>query len=458
MKQSAYRAACRFGLGASRRDLNAAGDDPVGWLTGQLSTPPAGPPASPSRESLTETFRVIRESRAARQQAAQSPSAEDDAAPPENPFRGELREAVAAQTLTQFRYAAETPAPFQERLVRFWSNHFTVSVRGRPQLLGSCLAYENEAIRPALGGHFGGLLTSVVRHPVMLIYLDNVQSMGPESIVGRRRDRGLNENLAREILELHTLGVHGGYEQKDVQALAGMLTGWTVGNERLERLGAVPGAFAFVPYMHEPGAFEFLGRRYPEGGEEQATAALTDLARHPATAEHVATKLVRHFVSDKPPERAVASITRVFRETDGHLPSVHRALVELPEAWDPEQQKFKTPQELLLSVYRGMALPPGDVRAVLGPLKLLNQIPFTASSPAGWPDEHAPWSAPVALKQRIEWALAFGRRAARGVDLSEISATLVDPRDEALRQSVARAESTVQALGLLLAAPGFQWR
>ena len=292
----------------------------------------------------------------------------------------------------------------------------------------------------------------------MLLYLDNVQSMGPDSLMGRRRGRGLNENLAREILELHTLGVHGGYGQDDVKALAGMLTGWTVGSERFPGPGGEPGTFTFVPAMHQPGSFRLLGRRYPEDGVRQARAVLTDLARHPATAEHVATRLVRHFVADEPPADAVQAVARVFAETDGHLPSLHAALPELPDAWDPDRRKLKTPFELLVSAHRGLDLPVGPARSVLGPLRLLNHLPFHAPSPAGRPDEAAHWGAPTALKQRIEWGLAMGRRLASRVNVSRASERLVPAWDQSLAIQVDRAPSTGEGLGLLLAAPSFQWR
>ncbi len=342
--------------------------------------------------------------------------------------------------------------------MRFWFNHFTVSVQGRPQLIGACLPFENEVIRPGLGGHFADLLLNVTAHPVMLSYLDNAQSIGPDSRAGRRSGRGLNENLAREILELHTLGVDGGYQQDDIRALAAMLTGWTVGNERLRRLGAEPGAFAFVPVMHQPGAQTFLGRRYPEGGQEQALQALRDLASHPATAGFVAGKLVRHFVADQPPAGVVEQISRVFQETDGHLPSLHRALTELPQAWSTAERKLKTPYELVLSAHRGLALPVQRPGQVLGPLRTMNHVPFTAPSPAGWPDERAHWSAPSALIQRLEWGVAYASRAANQVDVRAVTDLLVAAESSELAGSLSRAESPAQALGLLLASPDFQWR
>ncbi len=454
------RAASRFGMGFAHQDLQAAGNDPVGWLRAQLQSAEPGPPAPASRTTLADAARALRALRRRRQGTPESSSATNGADTDGLPDRRrrERRAAVMAQSLERFRHAVLTRAPYRERLVHFWSNHFTVSMRGRPQIAATCLAYENEAIRASLDGHFSAMLRTVVAHPVMLIYLDNAQSVGAESPAGRRRGRGANENLAREILELHTLGVDGGYGQADVQALAGMLTGWTVGSERFRGLGAEPGAFAFVPAMHQPGSFRLLGRRYPEDGVDQARAALTDLARHPATARHLATRLVRHFVADDPPADAVETLARVFRETDGHLPSVHAALLDLPQAWDPHRRKLKTPFELLVSAHRALDAPMGPERTVLGPLQLMNHVPFSAPSPAGWPDRAAHWGAPTALKQRVAWGLAMGHRLAGDVAVSRATKRLLPEDDVALAGSVAAAASPGEALGLLLAAPAFQWR
>lgn len=460
MKTEQYRAANRFGLGVSSADLSAAAGDPRGWLGAQLKPGNAAGPRLPaSRETLAAYGKALFERRQAQRGAAGDEQRIAELEASQAGFRRETRQVIADQTAERFRYALTTTTPFRERLVQFWSNHFTVSGQGKPQILGSCPAYENEAIRTSLDGQFEQMLLRVTAHPVMLLYLDNVQSMGPDSQAGRRRHRGLNENLAREILELHTLGVDGGYTQNDVKALAGMLTGWTVGNEQLQRLNATPGEFAFVPFMHQPGSFHLLGKHYPEGGAQQARDALVDIARHPATAHFLATKLVRHFVSDEPPADSVAQIARIFRDTDGHLPSVHQALIELPRAWNTTSRKLKTPYEFLLSAHRGLELPLGRTGVVLGPLRVMNHLPFSAPSPAGWPDIASHWGSSTALRQRIEWAIAFGGRAANAVDVRATAARLLPPESAGgLEKSLERAASPAQALGMLLASPGFQWR
>ena len=196
------------------------------------------------------------------------------------------------------------------RLVMFWSNHFCVSANKGP-VRGMAGAYEREAIRPHVLGRFVDMLLAVERHPAMLVYLDNHVSIGPNSRAGLNRGLGLNENLAREILELHTLGVGGGYTQEDVTNLARILTGWTVAN--LANPVGEPGRFFFAPARHEPGAWTVLGKRYGEAGMAAGEAVLRDLARHPATARHIARKLARHFVSAEPPAALVARLTPASR-------------------------------------------------------------------------------------------------------------------------------------------------
>ena len=458
VSQNQFRAANRFGLGTSKTDLQAMGSDPLQWLLGQLkSTPASGPKVPASATSIATNGASLRARREAQRDAnadADRIAALEDQ---QRDFRRHSRRILMRQSELRFDYAVKTAAPFRERLVHFYSNHFTVSRQGKPQLLGSCVAYENEAIRASLDGNFEDLLLRVVSHPAMLLYLDNAQSMGADSMIGRRRNMGLNENLAREILELHTLGVDAGYTQNDVSALAAMLTGWTVGSERLRRLHAEPGEFVFASPMHAQGQFRLLGKRYAAGGVEQGREALKDLARHPATARFVSTKLVRHFVADHPPARAVDELTQVFIASEGHLPTVHEALVNLPECWDLETRKLKTPHEFLVSVFRGLDLSAPRAEVVLGPLRLMNHFPFTAPSPAGWPDEAAHWGA--SLKQRIEWAVAFGQRMGTSVDVREAAQRLAPPdAATALKVSIRRAESSAQGLGLLLASPDFQWR
>jgi uncharacterized protein (DUF1800 family) len=313
-------------------------------------------------------------------------------------------------------------------------------------------------VRRHLDGHFADMLVAVEQHPVMLAYLDNLQSLGPSSRAGRRRSgRGLNENLAREILELHTLGVDGGYTQEDVTSLARIITGWSIADGR--RIRGKIGTFAYVDAMHEPGSHRLLGRDYREDGVHQGERALRDLAGHPSTARFIATKLVRHFVADDPPATAVESIAEIFRASDGHLPTLHAALVELDESWDPRSRKLKTPNELVVSALRGLDLARLPDKPVLGSLRLLNQYPFTAPSPAGWPDSAEHWGSPNALLQRIDWSTQVGRRLGSARQPRSLLAHMSDPEaSAALAIAVERAASASQGIALLLAGPDFQWR
>jgi len=260
-----------------------------------------------------------------------------------------------AEVQARFARLVDTENAFLERLVLFWSNHFAVSLaKGGPMrvLAG---AFEREAIRPHVLGRFADMLVAVEKHPVMLIYLDNQQSIGPASRSGQNGRRGLNENLAREILELHTLGVDGGYSQDDVTSLARIITGWTFVQPDDDALYG--GRFTFAPVRHEPGRHVLLGKTYPEGGLEQGEEALADIARHPAAAHHIAAKLARHFVADDPPPALVENLTHVFRITDGDLYAVSYALVDAAEAWDREARKLRSPEEFVIAAFRALRRP-----------------------------------------------------------------------------------------------------
>lgn len=320
-------------------------------------------------------------------------------------MRQEIRHQVLDANAARFAQAVTTQAPFAERLVLFWSNHFTVSYAGKPILAALTCAFENEAIRPHVFGRFEDMVLSVARHPAMMLYLDNATSVGPNSAAGQRRSAGLNENFARELMELHTLGVDGGYTQSDVTEMARILTGWTM----------VPkdgGGFVFVDHRHEPGARKVMGRTYPEGGEEQGLAAIHDLCSHPATARHIATKLARHFIADTPPQSAVNALAESFSHSGGDLKAVYRTLIALPESWQSPAAKVKTPYELVVSAFRALDIAPDKIpfQSVFGSLSLMGQRPFSALSPAGWPDTADDWLSSGILMTRIEWCHALAQR------------------------------------------------
>ena len=359
------------------------------------------------------------------------------------------------EAIARFAHGMRQSLGFVERLVLFWSNHFCVSVRKGPTVRVVAGAYEREAIRPHVLGDFAAMLTAVVRHPTMLVYLDNRGSIGPTSRAGLNRKRGLNENLAREILELHTLGVDGGYSQRDVGALARMLTGWTVAGP--DGRAAPPGAFVFNPNAHEPGPQTLLGRAYAAGGADQAEAALANLALHPATARFIARKFARHFVADDPPPALVARLEADFRRTGGNLGSLARVLVTSEEAWTVPATKVRTPYEFLLAASRATGVAPANPSQVLGPLNAMGQPLWAPAGPNGHPDTAGDIAAPEAMTARLEAASVLARRM-RGAaaDPRALQQALFgDLSSPDSRQAVIRAESAEQGLALLFLSPEF---
>jgi uncharacterized protein (DUF1800 family) len=485
LTKDAAIAANRFGLGARPRDGRAIGGDPKGWLEQQLELPAA--PASAGTPESARVLAEIRELRVARQIAAQAranlvrPQAPPPAAAPPSPgidaqaireFGAFVRERYVAQTAWRHRVAIETDRPFVERLVHFWSNHFAVSADKQP-LAALAGLYEQEAIRPRVTGNFYDLLLAAERHPAMILYLDNQASMGASSqaatFVRRNRGRelGLNENLAREILELHTLGVDGGYTQADVTELAKVLTGWSIGGElaegraalaRLGGGGGKPGEFHFRAPMHEPGDKTILGQRYRERGAEEGEDVLRALALHPKTASHLATKLARHFVADDPPPKLVERLAGAYVDSDGELSIVYRALLDANESWREPLAKFKTPHDFAISAYRLLDVVPEDLDAVTAFLTQAGQRPYTPGSPAGWPDTAASWNGGDALLKRIELASAVGRRVGDRIDPLARAGDVLGALGEHTTMSIRGAESGAQAFALLLASPEFQRR
>ena len=490
LRQDAAIAANRFGLGARPGDAAAIGADPQGWLSAQLTSARDAAPANPpeSARVLTE----VRELRATRQVAAQvranATRPSDQAAPPASPgidrqaireFGGFIREHYVEQTAERHRLAITTDRPFAERLVHFWSNHFAVSADKQP-LAALAGLYEREAIRPHITGKFYDLLLAAERHPAMILYLDNQASMGPSSTAAtfvrrnRGRELGLNENLAREILELHTLGVDGGYSQADVTEFAKVLTGWSIGGtlgegggRAVARVGGDPGRpgeFHFRGLMHEPGDKTILGKRYRERGADEGEEVLRMLALHPNTARHLATKLARHFVADDPPPKLIDNLADVYIRNDGELEGVYRALIEAEESWREPRAKFKTPHDFVISAYRSLDSVPEDLRPITAFLTQAGQRPYAPGSPAGWPDTAANWNGGDALLKRIEFAAAAGRRVplrglprgvGDGMDPLALAGEVLGEISEHTTMSIRDAADRAQGFALLLASPEF---
>lgn len=367
--------------------------------------------------------------------------------------------AVAARAQT----ALTSPSPFAERLVHFWANHFAVSV-DKLVVIGLAGQLEFEAIRPHVMGKFGDMLQAVERHPAMLLYLDQAASIGPNStggqIAARRQNAGLNENLAREILELHTLGVRTGYGQGDVTELARALTGWTVAGlgrgagARFVGIDGEPGSFVFAARLHEPGSRTVLGRPFAQAGEDQAAAVLDFLGTHPATARHITTKLARHFAGDDPPVALVARLETAFLKTGGDLPSLYRVLVDAPECWIAPPVKFKNPWEWSIGAMRALGLREVQPQAVTGLLTQLGQPVWRPGSPAGWDDVAASWAGPDAVMRRVEAAERMAGRISDTLDARARASQLFPAAlSDTTAQAIARAESPSQGLALLLVAP-----
>jgi len=483
----------RFGLGA--RPDEPAPADPPRWLLAQLdrfeprptalaSVPVRSVVAARLGDYLEQLRRLRRsiggEMNAMRRtgMAATTPGTTGDpndqlAGLPQEVrryIRQEARTAYLAAVAGRMNAALTTPAPFAERLVHFWANHFAVSIDKLPVIgLGGLL--EMEAIRPNILGRYSDLLLAVEQHPAMLLYLDQAQSIGPNSRAGtllknRRRGAnragGLNENLAREILELHTLGVNGGYGQADVGELARALTGWTVSGlargsgARLAGLGGEPGAFRFSPMIHEPGARTILGRRYDQEGEAQGRAILADLAAHPATATHLATKLARHFAGDEPPPALVSRLAETYRRTGGDLAALYRVLVEAPETWAAGPVKFKTPWDWSVSALRAVGTRALEGEAAAGLLNQLGQPVWRPGSPAGWDDSAPSWAGPDALVRRVEAAERIAGRTSGAIDARALAQRIFPGTlTPATAEAISRAESPGQGLALLLVAPEF---
>ena len=434
----------RFGLGARPGDQALVGRDPRGFVRQQLSR--SALLSAPGLDSAAANLRANRqiEMQRERQRAAAVAGVKPPPLPPveDRIFRAEIS--------ARFTRLVEIDGGLVERLVLFWSNHFAISSAKGNHVKVMAGAFEREAIRPFVLGRFADMLRAVETHPAMLFYLDNNQSIGPLSRSGLNSKRGLNENLGREILELHTMGVDGGYSQADVTALARAITGWSVVWPDEDMIHG--GNFAFGPARHEPGAQTVLARSYTEDDQAQGLAVLDDLARHPATARHITRKLAAHFIADAPPQALVDQLATVFLTSDGDLGAVIRALVETPIAWEAPLAKLRPPQEFLVAAMRviGAVTEPG---AVVEMLNNLGQPLWQPTGPNGWGDTVADWAAPQAMAARLDLAAQWGRRndAIDPLGLAEAVFGAGLTRDT--RDAIARAESRRQGLAILLMAP-----
>lgn len=485
-------AATRFGLGAKPGEIAAARGDPAGFLRSQIrlsgaDQPQAHPESSAAR--LLELREFQQDRRQARQPGASAPvqganqspamaaqgegppgamaagappgQAIPDARDPVQIAGRMIRRNAGLDFVARAQMAATTDAGFRERWALFWCNHFTVSA---VKLVTAVLVgpYEAEAIRPNVFGRFEQLLTAASLHPGMLLYLDQAQSVGPNSMgAGYVRARlgggGLNENLAREILELHTVGLEAHYSQADVTEFARAMTGWSVGGlrESPERQGHT----VFRQAVHEPGPRTIMGTTYPDTGSNQAGAVLHDLARSPHTAHHLAFKIARHFVADDPPPALVSQLEQAYLSSGGRLDRVAEALIAAPEAWEPAPRKFKTPYEFLVSSWRAAGTGPQNLQTLGPTLNSMGQQPFSAPSPKGWAEEAGQWAAPDALIRRMTWADAFATSTVADRDPMTMAHEALGARlNDNTATAISRAESRAEGMAILLMSPEFQRR
>jgi uncharacterized protein (DUF1800 family) len=470
----------RFGFGPAGDQIAIIAGDPRGALLADLDRAFAGAlandlPSSGEAARMVSDFqaerraeqklalRVQKAGDADSQSQTMSPATSDlakaaiaDAPPvpgkpplPQQIIQSEAKARFDAVTGVVCMNAAAGPdLGFVERLVWFWSNHFCISADKIPAMAG---AYEREAIRPHVIRRFADLLLAVESHPAMLFYLDNVESMGADSIAGINRDKGLNENLARETLELHTLGVRSGYTQADVTSFANVLTGWTWINPDQPDRG---GEFIYNKRLHEPGEQTVLGKTYPDTGMAQGRAVLADLARSPATAQHIAQKLAVHFVADNPPSTLVAKLAKSFRDSDGDLKEVAKTLVSADESWTPQRQKLKSPAEWIAGALR---LTGAQDTIPIGPIMnaqaALGAPLWRPPAPNGYADTEAAWIDGV--PHRIDVANQFAGRVRVADPLALLEAGLGPLASADTRNTVARAETRNQAVALLVMSPEF---
>ncbi len=446
----------RFGFGPRTGSIEAIASDPRAALLVELDLPNAGHPDLPTSgaanravfEYNAERNAIQQRQRRETAQAAVEASGKENAteAKPEVPAAAPKPEEVPLprqlflkEARARLDAALNAKIGFVERLVWFWSNHFCVN-QDKTVMAG---AYEREVIRPHVLGRFSDMLLAAEGHPAMLLYLDNAQSIGPNSVAGINREKGLNENLAREILELHTLGVRTVYTQADVTNFAKVLTGWTILPTASDPDHG--GEFVYLRRAHEPGPHTVVDHTYPDTGTAQGRAVLADLARHPATAKHVATKMARHFIADDPPPALVDRLTQIAK-----------ALVAAPEAWVPEQAKIKRPAEWIVAALRATGLS-GDITRITGGMALLGQPLWRPPAPKGFSDDNAAWL--DGLAQRLDIANTFAQRVGESQDAEMVADMALGPLASAeTRRAIAGAESKPQALTFLLMAPEFQRR
>lgn len=451
----------RFGLGAKMGELALARSDPKGFVQSQLAGNSDAEIADDFLQSSAENLKALERGKLAQRLTSRlrdfgvaSNSPNDRA----GVFRAgkHASKFYAGEQSARFGHGITTQNPLLERLVQFWSNHFAVSAR-KVSVRAVAGSYEREVIRPNILGSFGQMLANAVSHPAMLLYLDGINSVGPNSPFGQRRGRGLNENLAREVLELHTVGARANYTQQDVTNFARILTGWNVG--KITRDGPNAGSFVFLSRWHEPGLWQVMGKTYTGEGKTGGFEVLSDLGRNSATADHIASKLARHFVGDAASQRLVRRLSAVFQESGGNLRNVAETLIDDDEAWQLKPTKVIPPYDLIISLRRIVG---GDYSAnkLANQVRSLGQLTWSPDSPEGWPDGDQAWVSPLNVRGRFVIASEFATQMQeRGLDPRQVASDLFGSSLSGHTASaIARAESIPQGFELLFMSPEFQRR
>lgn len=484
---AALHALNRLGFGPRAGDLSNVARDPMAWVEEQLA-PGSAPLPEGLRSRLQEEplatadpIALVRElvvqirqnqQEVAAQAAAMQPA---DMQPPspggplsQTPLARFVRQHQLPAFESRLLRALASPWQLQEVMVDFWFNHFNV-FQGKNWMRVLVGPYEHQAIRPHALGRFADLLQATAHHPGMLYYLDNWQS-----VASRGGARGLNENYARELMELHTLGVDGGYTQADVTTLARMLTGWTLqpvqprvagGPDPDATTSSRPG-FRFNARVHDDGPKVWLGQPVTARGKAEGDHALAVLAAHPATARHIAFKLAQYFVADQPDAALVDHLAQVYLREDGQIVPVLRALFTSDAFWLPDTMgaKFKTPYQYTLSAVRAAGMIPANVLGLAGALAAQGMPLYGCPTPDGWRHTAAAWLNPEGLNKRIQFATQLARARMADPERSMVAlqvwisglGPLVTPatRDEVL----ANRHQPVVAAALLLAGPGMMNR
>lgn len=453
----------RFGLGITPTDAANMAGKPIRWLYRQTEGPAAyalQPFDHATWRRVTSWYSDLhlrRRQLGDKRRAASSEAAKDRLEEERIRAIRALGDRVTAQKWRHYQRQlmlfARTEEPVKERLVQFWLNHFAMNENKHKLVEFHMPYFERQVVRQNLNGRFADMLFAATTHPAMLVYLDNQKSVGPNSLIGQSNGKGLNENLGRELLELHSLGVAGGYDQDDVIGAAKVLTGW--------RFNIATGQPVFQDKAHEPGAHQVLGQRYGGDPSERLRQLSEDLAMNEATARHLAYKLVQHFGADTPREEDVDAVSAAYLASGGDLGETYRAVFRCRSLWHGERQKIKQPWEVVATTLHMTGFVPDRTQTehAAGLQAGMGQPVYQAPGPQGWYDRKADWSDAGSLVWRVKWA-AYAADWLEGEDGRMPLGDLIDVIDPPLpaRRTIAQAQTPQRKLALLFANPSFQWR